>query len=363
MRIYLDESGYTGEDLMKADQPYFVICTHAIDETTCAYIKAKYFSEIQAKELKHSQLASRPKQAKMLLGALKDLTDNYYDKILVGVSDKRYSLLGKIVDLVIEPSMHHAGYNLYKRGGDIAMTNAMYVCMNLDPPYLDRILRAFQRWMRERSLAARTEFAHRLAIPHSIEMIDDFRNNILGALRHVGYNSVLRGLDRGALDLSLSTAMNLMSMWRWRVDSEPFQLIHDQSTNMSKQRKMWDALVSPSAPSAIVGYDSRKRKYPLNIEETSFIDGKTSSALQIADILAGATSAVLKGATSPSAKEYTDGLREIWSDKQLDGYYYLPSTAVSPDELGTVGDDGEDPLEYTAKLLVNAAATVTGDDP
>jgi hypothetical protein len=362
MRIYLDESGYTGEDLLKEDQPHFVICTHAIDENTCAEIKAKYFSEVQAKELKHSQLASRGKQARMLLNALRDLTDNHYDKILVGVSDKRYSLLAKIVDLIIELSMHRAGYNLYKRGGNIAMTNVMYMCMGLDPPYLDRILRAFQRWMRERSLQARTEFAQRLAIPHPMEQIDDFRQRIVAALKHVGYGGVLRGLDRGVLDLSLSTAMNLIGMWRWRIDDEPFQLIHDQSTNMAKQKRMWDALVSETARPAVVGYDNRKRKYPLNVSETKFVDGKTSAALQIADILAGATSAVLKRSTSSSTDEYTNGLQELWSNKPLDGYYFLPSTAISPEEMGTVGDDGEDPLEYTAQLRAKAASADGSSD-
>ncbi len=28
--IHLDESGYTGEDLIVADQPVFVICTHSL---------------------------------------------------------------------------------------------------------------------------------------------------------------------------------------------------------------------------------------------------------------------------------------------------------------------------------------------
>jgi hypothetical protein len=32
--VYLDESGYTGEDLIAADQPVFVICTYSIDEAS-----------------------------------------------------------------------------------------------------------------------------------------------------------------------------------------------------------------------------------------------------------------------------------------------------------------------------------------
>lgn len=42
--LFLDESGYTGEDLIAPEQPVFVICTHSIDEPTCAALKARHSS-------------------------------------------------------------------------------------------------------------------------------------------------------------------------------------------------------------------------------------------------------------------------------------------------------------------------------
>jgi hypothetical protein len=150
--VYLDESGYTGEDLIQPDQPIFVICTHSIDEATCDVLKARHFPDVKATELKHSRLAGRARQAKMLIGALEDLTTNFVEHVLVGISDKRYSLMSKLVDLVIETSMHRAGFDLYKNGGNIAMANVMYACMGLDQAYLTRVLRAFQKWMRERNI-------------------------------------------------------------------------------------------------------------------------------------------------------------------------------------------------------------------
>jgi hypothetical protein len=59
--VYLDESGYTGEDLIQSDQPVFVICTYSVDEASCAAFKARHFTGVKATELKHSRLAGRPR--------------------------------------------------------------------------------------------------------------------------------------------------------------------------------------------------------------------------------------------------------------------------------------------------------------
>ena len=47
MQLYLDESGYTGEDLANRDQPIFVLAGLAVEG-----VEEKFFSEIKAAELK-----------------------------------------------------------------------------------------------------------------------------------------------------------------------------------------------------------------------------------------------------------------------------------------------------------------------
>jgi hypothetical protein len=358
--IYLDESGYTGEDLLRPEQPVFAICTHSIDEATCAAIKAQYFTGVQATELKHSRLAARPAQANRLIAALENLATNYQDRILVGVSDKRYSLCGKIVDLAIEKSMHEAGFDLYKRGGNIAMTNAMYACMGIDAAYLDRVLRAFQRWVRERSYQRMHELQWVLREPHPIDAIETFRSMILGALMHLEYWGVFEGLPWGALDLSFSTAINLISMWRAKLGDEPIELVHDQSTNMAKQKQLWEILVSPTTPPAIVGHDSRTMRFPLGVTRTDFVDGRTNPALQIADVIAGACATLAGSSITGAESEYITKLRELFSRMGFAGYTFLPSLDITPEALGTEGEGGEDPLEYMGQLM--AAAGLVPED-
>jgi hypothetical protein len=337
----------------------FVICTHSIDEATCEALKARHFTNVKATELKHSRLAKSPRQAKMLIAALEDLATNHGDRILVGMSDKRYSLLAKIVDLVIETSMHRAGFNLYKDGGNLAMTNVMYACMDLDPPYLNRVLGAFQRWMRERSFQRRFELGWTLSQSHPIEPIDEFRITILGALKHLGYTGVIAGLPMGVLDLSFSTAINLMGLWRAKLGDDPIELVHDQSSNMAKQQQLWDVLVSPTAPSALVGHDSRTMRFPLGVTGTQFVDGRTSAALQIADIVAGATAAIAGSAPSGIQNDYIAQLGALFERASFNGYQFQPSLDFTPETLGTVGAGGKDPLEYTGKLMQAAGLIPT----
>ena len=52
--IFLDESGYTGHDLVNERQPAFVVATLCLEEDECQELKQKFFSDIHAKELKHA---------------------------------------------------------------------------------------------------------------------------------------------------------------------------------------------------------------------------------------------------------------------------------------------------------------------
>lgn len=315
---------------------------------------APLFTKVKATELKHSALASRRPQARMLIDALRELRAVHVDRIVVGITDKRYALTGKIVDLVVETSMHEAGFDLYANGGDIAMTNVMYACMGLDPPYQTRVLRAFQKWMRERSIQRQHELNALLRRTHPIKPVDHFRETILRALLHLGYVGVLNGLGRGALDLSLSTAINIIGLWREILGDEPIDLVHDQSTNMAKQRALWDTIVSPTAPPALVGHAGRTRRFPLGVTGTTFVDGKTSTALQIADLVAGATATLAASRITGERNEYVDALRDLFKEGAFKGYEFVPSLDFTPEALGTAGEGGVDPLEYTAKLMESA---------
>ncbi len=348
--IYLDECGYTGEDLLNDSQPVFVICTHSLSEVECEQIKARHFAEVKARELKHSDLSKRPSQQKMVLSALDELVTRS-EQIKVGVSHKRYALTGKIVDLVIETSMHAAGFNLYRNGGDIALTNVIYHCMGLDPEYLDGVLARFQNAMRQRTRQQCKEFIKFIAEPHPIDVVDDFRQRILVALRHVGFEAVFKNLPKNALDLSLSTAFHLVGMWRKGLGDTEIRIVHDRSSNMTKQKTFWDVLVDPNARHAVVGFDTRTKIFPLSVNETVFEQSHQSAALQIADLIAGSVAQYMGARIKGAYGDYEKRLERVF-ERGIGGYVFWPSWEVTPEGMGTLGPGGENPLDYIAERLL-----------
>jgi len=77
MQIFLDESGYTGEDLKNKDQPIFVLASTNLKEQECRAIFKEVFSGIQAEELKHSTLTKKPSGQERIVNFTKILLDNY----------------------------------------------------------------------------------------------------------------------------------------------------------------------------------------------------------------------------------------------------------------------------------------------
>jgi hypothetical protein len=346
-RIYLDESGYSGEDLLNDDQRVFVIATHVLSEDFCVGLKAKHFAKVQALELKHSKLCKRPASQKMVLAALGELLHGHRAVLKSSVLHKEFALLLKIVDLVVETSMNKRGFNLYERGGHIAMSNVMYMCFSLDTVWRGGLLQRFQRMMRERTRETCEDFAGYLKRPHGLRLIDEFRIMILGAFLDVGPSGVFACGDN-ALDLSFSTAHHLVANWRMELGSSGVELIHDQSSNMAKQKALWDEVVSPSARPATVGIGRRTIQYPLCVKHTAFAPSQNSAGLQIADVLAGAQAYLWSSTISKSPDGYAERLAELFT-VELPETSIWPSTDVQPWPETPAGV--EHPLDYTAEIL------------
>src|SRR5216683_7748809 len=158
--IFLDECGFTGENLMNPDQPVFVLASHDLPEEVCAALKQQHFGGIRAHELKHMSLQKRPRQQQMVLALLRDLANRYPSRVKCAVIHKKYALLAKVVDHLIEPAAHHAGLDLYERGANLGLSNLMWLAVPVvgPPGFLDRLLESFERMMRRRTSEAYDSF-------------------------------------------------------------------------------------------------------------------------------------------------------------------------------------------------------------
>jgi hypothetical protein len=58
--IFLDESGFTGQDLLNPYQPIFCIASTNLDQGTTERYHAELLEHSNAREAKHSRLTRRP---------------------------------------------------------------------------------------------------------------------------------------------------------------------------------------------------------------------------------------------------------------------------------------------------------------
>ncbi len=107
MPIYCDESGFTGNDALNIDQPYFSYAAVNIEHDDAAeYLKQfRERHRIKSPEVKGSALLSRPKGR----DAAEELLIDMLPHSRVYISEKLFSLCGRFFEYVFEPLF--AGHN------------------------------------------------------------------------------------------------------------------------------------------------------------------------------------------------------------------------------------------------------------
>lgn len=352
--VFVDETGFTGHRLLDGDQPIFVLASHDFTEEESQHLKDVFFGKVQADELKSTSLFRRPANQSYVVDFVEHIV-KHPDRLKLAFVHKPYTLLAKFIDIVVEPSMRRQGENLYENGGNLALTNMIYVVTSLDKEYQQRLLISLHGF-----LADSKEETYDLACMVLREKTGDVSDLNPGpeaqALSYL-YLALLdmregdgKQLSKEMLDPSFSAALGVMSSWGEQL-GEDFEVVHDQTTSMAKQKDEWDALVSPDVESKLVGYDRRTLSFPIRINETKFVSSHDWAGVQIADVICGVFSRCLRLAFGfTETDEFTE---RLW--QRLEGWEFLahvsPELKFTPSELGTTGDLAESPIDFVNNIL------------
>lgn len=358
--VYLDESGYTGEDLLNPEQPIFVVASTTLMDDEAKSLVDACFSSVRAAELKHVTLAKRASGQDRVLKFIEQATKKP-ERFATMFVHKEFAVLTKMVDLWVESAMHEDGVDLYKHGGNLGLCNLAYLVLEPQMPKgaFRRMLELFQTMMREKTLGSYRKFMYHLRKAHRASAVDaqEVLSFFILSDARLGPNH-LYSLPEHSLDLPAAISFVLVNHWRQQTD-EALVLIHDDSSAMARERWIWDTMVSPDNPEVVVGYDRRKIIFPLNVTKTKFCDSKAHLQLQLADILAGATAAFCQGFLDPGAQsDYSIRLREAGIE-DLAVNKIWPAPYVTPKEMGTDGPDSADALKFIGSLIRRAKSKGT----
>jgi hypothetical protein len=351
MNIFLDETGYTGEDLVNPAQPVFVLASHNFTEEESQELKSQFFGRVHADELKHTSLARRPAQQEMVVSFLRHLSVKQ-DRIKAFVAYKPFVLVAKMVDSIVEPVFYEEGLNLYHQGANLALTNLLFYCIPAfsSEAFFHELLLRFQGLYRYKTPEAYDHFFEFVFVDYDSKELND----LLGWFRlghtRLGYRELMGSIPKNYLDIAFTMSLNLMSNWRLGTN-EPIHLKYDSSSNMTERKEIWDALVDPALDPITLGYDRRTLIMPIAVKETIFESSHNWAGLQLADVLAGATARFVRwysiDARNP-ADEYASQL-SFMIDWPMSGSIF-PEEKFTPEDLGTVGETFADPIAYFGKL-------------
>lgn len=352
--IAFDEAGNTGQNLLDPEQPVFVLASvHLSDEEARQLVAT---AGRQAAELKFSVLKRRASGRRLVVDVLKSpLVEPSRMKVVI--YHKRFMITTKIVDMLVETLAHASGQDLYVRGTNLALANMWHHVMPafLGSEAFEELQSAFVTMVRDTTAESINTFYNvvwklRRRCPEP-----DFREDleVLLRTRLVLHHALERG-DKAALDPAVPTFVQLADAWGKQLGRE-FDVLHDQSNLLNQQREILEFLMASDEPTVEVGYDRRKGEFPLKATGLVLGDSKEVLQLQLADILAGSAAYWGAGLASGARDEFWEAVHETRLQETIHDVVW-PSTAVTPEELGTEEVSGINPVDYTADLIARQRA-------
>lgn len=306
----MDESGYTGEDLMNSNQPFFTLATLCSSEQECQAYKSRFFSKVKAPELKHKILVEGHRQ-RLILEFLKELCRTP-ELVKIHVTDKRYAVTENMINYIVKPAAKKAGIDLRIKGRDYGLTYFMYTILPLlaGQSFFEDLLQHFQNMMICLDHESYQRFFDplfderypQLANKEEQKMLDYLLWHIKEGRTAVGYdlvdqieqNAKSMGISHSRpLDPAFSAAIKLLASWQ-RDGANNINLIYDASSRMAEMINLLHTFIHPFPPPHLLPTDSDKTPYSIIVGEAYARDSKSLIGLQLTDILAGATACWIK---------------------------------------------------------------------
>lgn len=350
--FYMDESGFTGEQLMSRDQPVFVHVSMVLSGQQCQELYREFFAGVQAPELKHSVIGRRPNGRDRVVRFVEAVNAHHKEGFTSWFVHKEFALMTYLVDTWVEWAAHNDGYDLYQDGANLGLANMAYYCLQAfqSEAYLRSHMMRFETMMMKRTPESYRGFWGPMYT--DLDRLDKNTRDVLvffvGSEAKLGYTHLL-GLPKRTIDPAMPGAVFTCGHWR-KTTRAPLRLVHDQSSSLTKDKYLWELVTSPDIDEMTLGMPDRELIYPLNVQETVFGDSKEFLQLQFCDLIAGASAAWARRFTGPSYDQaYFEALDNAGIENLKIGSIW-PQMEVTPEGLGMKGWSGAHVEAITEQL-------------
>lgn len=337
----IDESGYTGFDLLNPQQRFQGASAIAISCDDAKRLINEHFPALRATELKYRALARRPGNHPRLLRLLRDLLSEY--KCVTYVCDKRFLLVLMFLDYAVEPYYHERGVNFYEDGQNYGLASLLYTVgpTLLGKVEFEELLIAFQRAIKAKTPDALRELVQCARKTRWRELPE-----ALGPLAQYAAPECLRAIATPGVstDAALIVLQSLISRLE-EIAGGPYRIEHDQSKNLLTYHDVLLRLIGHEKEIEFRQSEIARIKFPLKLASVTQVDSKNSPAVQLADVLIG--SAI--EAANTLAGRATSGLDaneviSLYADSQL--IHLIPSIDFDAQHSFRQGNQANEMIDY-----------------
>lgn len=340
----IDESGYTGFDLLNPEQKFQGATAVAITDEDAARLIKEYFPKMQAPELKYRALSRRAQNHSRLLGLQRDVLTNF--KCVTYVCDKRFLLLLMFLDYAVEPFYFERGFNFYEDGQNYSLASLLYTVgptlLDIEP--FEAMQVAFQRAVKEktsealRDLVTATRKTNWTELPEALAPLAQYAApECLKAIATPGVST----------DAALVVLQSLISRME-EIAVGPYCVEHDRSKNLLTYHKLLQRYINHNDDIEFRQSEIARIKFPLKLASVTQVDSKTSPAVQLADVMIGAAIEAANTMTGQRTKGLNPGdVLSLYADNQL--IHLLPSIDFASQKRFRQGTQATEVIDYFAR--------------
>jgi len=340
----IDESGYTGFDLLNAEQPFQGATAIAIDDEDAKHLIREHFPKLQAKELKYRALARRPANKPRLLALQRDLLSHY--KCVTYVCDKRFLLTLMFLDYAVEPYYYERGFDFYQDGQNYSLASLLYRAgpALLGEGALDHLLSCFQRAVKDKNQSALDDLVEAARASRWQKLPE-----ALGPLAQFAAPECLKAITTPGVSTDAAFVVLQSLVMRTELIADgAYRIEHDQSKNLLTYHDLLQRYINHDEEITFRASDSASINFPLKLQSVSQVDSKTSPAVQLADVMIGAAIEAANTLTGQGGGALdAEAVLGLYEDDQF--IHTVPSTDFAEQKRFRQGTQAAQLIDYLAE--------------
>jgi hypothetical protein len=315
--IYCDEAGFTSNNLLDKNQPFFAYATVAINDTEARECVNQVIKDyrVQGGELKGHKLLkyNRGRQA------IAHILSRFEDRIKVSIYHKKFNLACKFFEYIFEPAIAKNSSLFYRVNFHNFISNLLYCAFKARGEYAEEIFLEFQILMRNLDDRELNYLFSSLTLPNISPILDCIKTFCIHHRDTINQEiNSLKGTNIEKWTLELTTTAIFHLLVDWGQEFHELKVFCDASQPLQDTSQAFDTMIGRENKIYIDIFKGKEEPLSFNlVQKIQFVESHQFPGIQIADIAASACAYAFREGRNENTASWIDYIPKILGGKSV----------------------------------------------